>query len=95
MTNEVFADGVGEITIIGSTVRIDLVSAAPGERDAAGNQVPAFRQRVVMPIEGFMNAFDLMERVADELVRSGAVQKRQAEAPPQPGPRRGGSPNFG
>jgi hypothetical protein len=96
MTSEVFADGVGEITIIGTTLRIDLVSLSPNERDAAGNQLPIFRQRVVMPTEGFMNAFELMERVANELVRSGAVQRRPQEgaaSAPQP-IRRGGSPNF-
>jgi hypothetical protein len=95
MTSEVFADGFGEITIIGTTVRIDLVSLSPSERDAAGNQQPVFRQRVVIPVEGFMNAFDLMERVAGELVRSGAVQRRQEEGAPSVQPPRRGSPNFG
>jgi hypothetical protein len=95
MASEVFADGVGEITIIGTTIRIDLVSLSPDERDAAGNQLPAFRQRVVMPLDGFMNAFELMERVAKELVRSGAVQRPPEGAGPAPQPvRRGGSPNF-
>ncbi len=89
MTQELFADSIGEITIIGTTVRIDLVSLSPNERDGAGNQLPVFRQRVVMPVDGFMNAFELLERVAGQLVRSGAVERREAPPPP---PR--GSPNF-
>jgi hypothetical protein len=97
MTTELFADSIGEITIIGSTVRIDLVSLSPDERDMSGNQRPVFRQRIVMPVEGFMGAFELMERVAGELVRGGLVQRQpQADAAPPATPvRRGGSPNFG
>jgi hypothetical protein len=87
MAPELFADGIGEITIIGTTVRIDLVSLSPQERDGAGNQQPVFRQRVVIPVDGFMNAFELLERVADQLVRAGAVEKREPPAPR-------GSPNF-
>jgi hypothetical protein len=96
MTQEVFADGIGEITVTGPTVRLDLVSLSPSERDADNNPKPVFRQRIVMPIEAFMNAFDLMERVAKELVDSGAVRRRAPNgeaaqaAPAQPRP----SPNF-
>ncbi len=76
MSNEVFTDGIGEITVTGPTVRMDLVSLSPTERDGSGNPKPVFRQRLIMPIESFMNSFDLLERVAKELIASGAVKRR-------------------
>ncbi len=33
MHDELYADGIGEITVSGTTVRIDLVSLSPTERD--------------------------------------------------------------
>lgn len=99
MSEEIFADGISEITVTGPTVRIDLFSLSPTERDTDNNPKPMLRQRVIMTLEGFMNARDLMERVAGELVQSGAVRRRAPEAvqtanvePPSSRPR--GSPNF-
>lgn len=81
MHNEVFADSIGEITVTGQTVRIDLVSLSPGDRDAAGQPLPVFRQRIVMPIEGFANSLDLMQRVLNGLIDAGAIKRVAAEAP--------------
>lgn len=99
MDHEVFADGIGEITVTGSTVRIDLVSLSPTDRDDAGQPRPVFRQRIVMPIEGLANAADLIRRVVDDLVEARAIQRapvQSAAAPLQsePAPRRAASPNF-
>jgi hypothetical protein len=99
MSEEIFADGISEITVTGPTVRIDLFSLSPTERDANNNPKPLLRQRVIMTLEGFMNARDLMERVAGELIQSGAVRRRAPEAVQTPDPepassRSRGSPNF-
>jgi hypothetical protein len=80
MSDDVYADGIGEITVTGPIVRIDLVSLSPTERDAGGNPKPVFRQRVVMPAEGFAGAFELMRKVVDGM-RASAVLPPQ---PPQP-----------
>jgi hypothetical protein len=75
MHTEVYADGIGEITVSGSTVRIDLVSLSPSERDAANNPKPVFRQRVVMTLDGFANSAELMQKVLKGLVDAGAVSR--------------------
>ncbi len=94
MADEVFADGLGEITITGSTVRLDLVSLSTTEKNAAGESQLAFKQRIIMPVDAFMNAFDLMQKVAKELVDKGSVTR--IAAPPVQGPvtNRPPSPNF-
>ena len=96
MVEETFADGITEITVTGPTVRIDLFTLSPTERDADNNPKPMIRHRVIMTLEGFMSAHDLMERVARELVNSGAVRRRVVEANGgvEPQGTRPKSPNF-
>lgn len=79
MSQDVYADGVGEITVTGPIVRIDLVSLSATERDAGGNPKAVFRQRIIMPIDGFAGAVDLM-RQAMEGMRASAARP---PAPPQ------------
>jgi hypothetical protein len=96
MVDEVFADGLGEITITGSTVRLDLMSLSTTEKNASGEPMLTFRQRVIMPVDSFMNALDLMERVAKELVNNGSVKRAAANEPivKSPTTNRAPSPNF-
>jgi hypothetical protein len=96
MVDEVFADGLGEITITGSTVRLDLVSFSTSERNADGEPKLVFKQRIILPVDGFMNAFDLMQKVTKELIANGAVKRIGANEPVAQGPvaNRSPSPNF-
>ena len=96
MVDEVFADGLGEITITGSTVRLDLVSFSTTERNADGEPKLCFKQRIIMPVDGFMNAFDLMQKVSRELIADGAVKRVAVNEPTVQGPatNRPPSPNF-
>lgn len=75
MHEEVFIDGISEITVTGPTVRIDTFTASPSEKDKDGNPRPVHRQRVIMTLESFMNARDLIDRVARELIQGGAVRR--------------------
>src|SRR5215212_9563551 len=72
---EVYTDGVDEITVGGSIVRVDLVSLSPTERDA--NNVPkkVFRQRLIFSIEAFANSVDVMQNALRGLVEAGVVKR--------------------
>src|SRR5829696_6836024 len=106
MQDEVYSDGVSEITITGPMVRIDLMSLSPAERDAANNPKPVFRQRIVMPVEAFANSVELMQRVVNGLIEAGAIKQNAAAreqdpqvhgdntATPIAGRNRNFSPNF-
>lgn len=110
MHDEIYADAIGEITVNGSIVRIDLVSLSPTERDAKGEPRAVFRQRIILPVEGFANGLDLMQKAMQGLIDAGAVTRMApaagrpdgpaaapgpAAASPAPAPGRpGGSPNF-
>lgn len=75
MQQEVYSDGVAEITITGPIVRIDLMSLSPAERDANNNPKPVFRQRIVMPVDAFANSVELMQRVVKGLIEAGAIKQ--------------------
>jgi|SRR6187455_2949864 len=106
MSNELYADGVSEITVTGSIVRIDFMSLSATERDDANKPVPTLRQRIIMPVEAFANTVDLMQKALGGLVDAGAVRRigevgqlpnRNASAPQDAnaGQRgRNASPNF-
>lgn len=74
MKDEVFADTVGEITLGGSVVRIDLVSQARAPRTADGKPVMEFRQRVVMPLEGFVRTAKAFDQTLAKLREAGIVR---------------------
>src|SRR3954453_2771708 len=108
MHPEIYCDGVGEVTVSGTIVRVDLVSLSPTERDASGNPAPVFRQRLIFSVEGFANSVDLMQKALQGLVEAGAVtqaQHRQPAVTPvaspgvEPAPEKprtaNASPNFG
>ncbi len=95
MNQEIFADAVGEITVGGSVVRIDFVSLSAVEKDASGNPKPVIRQRVIMPLDGFANAADLMIKALKGLEEAGAIRRNAVPPPAGPDPLRPNrSPNF-
>lgn len=75
MSSELYTDGIGEITITGTIVRIDLMSLSATERDANNNPKPVFRQRIIIPVDAFANAVDLMQKALGGLVEAGAVRR--------------------
>lgn len=75
MTQELYADGIGEITVTGSIVRIDLMSLSATERDEKNTPKAVFRQRIIMPVDAFANAVDLMQKALGGLVEAGAVRR--------------------
>jgi hypothetical protein len=80
MHAEVYTDGIDEITVSGSIVRVDLVSLSPTERDA--NNVPkkVFRQRLIFSIEAFANSVEVMQNALQGLVDAGVVTRNLTRA---------------
>lgn len=78
---DVYADGIGEITLTGGMVRIDLVSLSAKEKDSEGRPKLEFRKRVVLPPEGFLRSFSAMEDLVKQLVDAGLIKRREGGAP--------------
>ncbi len=72
---EIFADGIGQIHFAGNMVRFDFVTLQPGEEGAA--PTPEVSERIIMPPQGFLAAFNSMQQLIDKLVEAGILQKNE------------------
>ena len=75
---EIFADGIGQIHFAGGMVRFDFVTLQP-EADGKA-PTPASNIRLIMPPQGFLNAFNSMQQLIDKLVEAGVLQKNENAA---------------
>ncbi|HET9534067.1 MAG TPA: hypothetical protein VFP43_01810 [Mesorhizobium sp.] len=98
MDAELFTDGIGEITVGGSIVRVDLFSLSPTERDTNNAPKRVFRQRLIFSVESFANSVEVMQKALQGLVDAGAIRRNepsQAFSPAgQPTPNSPRSPNV-
>jgi hypothetical protein len=83
MEQQIFSDGIGQVTIIGGAVRLDFVTYSPTEKDAKGQPAAVFCQRVVMSLDGFMQSAAKIQEAA--LAVSKLVQRAQGQ-PADPAP---------
>jgi hypothetical protein len=79
MEKQIFSDGIGQITVIGGMVRLDFVAYSPTEKDAKGQYLPVFCQRIVMNPETFLHAAAKMQEAAQAIAR---MAQRPATEPP-------------
>lgn len=86
LKDQLFCDGLGAITSVAGTVRLDLVSYSPTEKDAKGQPQLVFCQRVVMPVEAFLLAADKIHEVARAIRPVTARPREEAPAPERAGP---------
>ncbi len=84
MHDEIYTDGIGEIMVGGSIVRVDLVSLSPTERDANNAPKKVFRQRIIFSIEGFANSVEVMQNALQGLVDAGVVKRNSPRMQPEP-----------
>lgn len=81
MHAELYTDGVEEITVGGSIVRVDLVSLSPTERDANNAPKRVFCQRLIFSVESFANSVEVMQNALQGLVDAGVIRRNQPRAP--------------
>ena len=64
MEQQIFADGISQVTIIGGVVRLDFVTYSATEKDAKGQPAAVFSHRAVMSLEGFMQSAAKLQEAA-------------------------------
>ena len=75
-SHDLFIDRVGNIVVTGSVVRIDLMVVDPTSvPTATGEQGMKFelRNRLIIPMEGFVRSFSALESVIKKMVEAGVV----------------------
>ena len=80
MSEQIFSDGIGSISIIGGIVRIDFIVLSPTEKDAGGQPKAIFQQQLVMGAEAFLRSTEKMQGAAQALAKL-VTQQASAAAP--------------
>jgi hypothetical protein len=97
-STDIFADGIGEITLSGGMVRMDLVTLKGTQSNANEKPKLEFSQRVIMPPDGFLRSFSAMENLVKQLIEAGLVKPRDQQTAAGEDVSNGGdstkSPNF-
>ena len=75
MNKEIFADAVSAVHVNGNLVRIDLMTIQPHLKSENGQPVVEVNQRIIMPLEGFVQSIAVQENVIQQLVAAGVLQQ--------------------
>ena len=75
MNKEIFADAVSAVHVNGNLVRIDLMTIQPHLKSENGQPVVEVNQRIIMPLEGFVQSVAVQENVIQQLVAAGVLQQ--------------------
>ncbi len=87
MEEQVFTDGIGTISVIGGTVRLDFIAYSPTEKDPSGQPLAVFRQRIIMGTDTFLHSAEKMHEAAQALAaRIGRSTPAPVEPSPKPAP---------
>ena len=79
-SQDMYADGIGEITLSGGMVRMDLVTLKGSQSSSDEKPKLEFSQRVIMPPDGFLRSFSAMENLVKQLIDAGLVKPRDQQA---------------
>ncbi|MBF0142237.1 MAG: hypothetical protein HQL57_00635 [Magnetococcales bacterium] len=76
---EVYCDTLGNIVVTGNIVRIELASLDPTSPDPKNPKLET-RQRLIMPLDGFLRAFAMSQQVVTRLTEEGVLRQNPAAA---------------
>ena len=76
MVDEKFVDGIGDVVINGMVVRIDLLGLDPSARDDDGKMRAVVRQRIVMPVDGFVQTVEKLKGTLPNLEKAGVIKRK-------------------
>lgn len=80
MIQDIYADGIGNVHVTGNMVRFDLVTLQPNLKSDNGQPVYNMNQRIILPLEAFIQGFLLQDNVMKKLIEAGIVNMQPAVA---------------
>lgn len=75
MNKEIFADGVSAVHVTGQLVRLDLMTLQPHLKSDNGQPVVEVNQRIIMPLEGFVQSLAVQEHIVKQLIEAGVLKE--------------------
>jgi hypothetical protein len=82
MSEQVFADGIGPIVVVGGTVRLDFITLVPDEGDASARPKSVVQHRLFMPMEAFLIAARRFSEAAEAIAKMSTAATPAVPAPP-------------
>ena len=78
--SDVYADGIGNVRVAGTNVRIDLLIVGP-DTDDDGKPVLQKKGELIMPLQGLIRADAQIKNVLSQLAEKGVLKKKDDSAP--------------
>ena len=79
MITELYADSASAIHVTGNMIRIDLMSLQPHLKGESGEPVFELSGRLILPLDGFIQAFQLQENIIKQLMNNGILVRQTDE----------------
>ncbi len=80
MNQEIFADGISAIHVTGQLVRLDLMTVQPHLKSDNGQPVIEANQRIIMPLDGFLQSFNVQQDIVKQFIDKGVLKKADQPA---------------
>lgn len=84
MNKEIFADGISAVHVTGNLVRIDLMTVQPHLKSDNGQPVVEVNNRIIMPLEGFVQSLLVQDNIVKQLIEAGVLKKNADQKENQP-----------
>ena len=84
MNKEIFADGISAVHITGNLVRIDLMTVQPHLKSDNEQPVVEINNRIIMPLEGFVQSLAVQDNIVKQLIEAGVLKKNDVQKENQP-----------
>lgn len=78
---EVYSDGIGKIHFLGGTIRLDLFSFQPSDKDGE-DPVPSITERIIMSPNAFLASYESFVNMIGKLEQAGIVSKNEKKTAP-------------
>ena len=75
MMNDIYADGIGNVRLAGTNVRIDLLVVGD-QPDKDGKPAMQKKAELIMPLSGLIRANTQIQNVLDQLTEKGVLKKK-------------------
>ena len=81
--SDVYADGIGNVRVAGTNVRIDLLIVGP-ETDDQGKPALQKKGELIMPLQGLIRADAQIKNVLNQLAEKGVLNKKEESKDAKP-----------
>lgn len=75
MNQEIFVDGISAVHVTGNLVRLDLMTLQPHLKSDNGQPVIEVNKRIIMPLEGFVQALETQQGIVRQLIEAGVLKQ--------------------